>query len=300
MLKKIFTLISMLGLVATSLLLSHLTLASRQVLDSLTIAPVSYDYKLDPGATTTGTITLTNSGLSDYQVRLYTEDFSVADISYDQHFSSSSDITSAAHWVRFTTSSLALKKGEHVTVNYTMTVPPKAEPGGHYAVIFAETAPIIGESGIVTLKRLGSLLYFEITGQLIKIGRVRNFDVAFWQPRLPFQAQLYVTDLGNTHFHADGEIDVKNIFGQIIARQPVAGYILPQTTRLFTARFRPLGVWPGLYKVDGNIYIFDHFERVNTHWLLFIPLVYQVALVAVGLFTILLGTIRWLVKRRQR
>lgn len=220
--------------------------------ESITLSPVSRKYNLDAGATVKDKMTIVNDGKLAYDFVVYSRPYSVTNENYDPDFTKPTQNADAYSWVQLDKTRYRIEPGATVTVDYTLRVPEKAAPGGHYGVIFAETQPTdeaVAGNSVARKKRVGMLLYATVNGKVINEGEVLGTDVPFWQQQPPLAATLRVKNDGNTDFIDTTVITVKDVFGNTKYQATKDFTVLPGTTRKINLEW-PGASWFGLYKVE--------------------------------------------------
>ena len=296
MLMKRFISLILLILVATAFVGNPLFAQNSQnSKNNITVSPVSAGFKLDAGSKAESKITIVNGGDTKLDIKLYAEPFSVSGEDYTQAFIETPNAPSAAKWISFPRSQLSLEPGQRTEVSYNINVDPSAGPGGHYAVIFTETIPpTIAGSGIAKVKRIGTIAYFEVNGDLKKSGSLASFYTKFWQTKKPLQISIRLSNDGNTHYQTEGKLQLKNILSGKTTETLVSGTVLPNTTRNIKKDIN--ADWPfGLYKTSGYVSIFSEQKTLPTKYILFVPYIYLAILLAI--ITLILIII--IVKRKK-
>jgi len=201
--------------------------------ESIAISPVDQHISAGVGETKTGTVTVINDGQVGYDARVYAQPYSVKGEQYEPTFTGQNGRADADTWLSFDHTSLHLDAGKSAEVTYTLHIPSAPAPGGHYAVIFAETQPAAGASGsVVVRKRVGSLVYVTVTnGQLTREGRVDQTHIDGWQQTLPLTAWIRIENIGNTDFAATTTMTVRDVFGSVKYQADRTVNILPATIR---------------------------------------------------------------------
>ena len=159
-------------------------------------------------------------------------------------------------WIEVKPAKLTLGPKESQDVDIIIRVPKDAQPGGHYAAIFWQTAPPEGEEGgrVGIVTRVGALVLLEVSGEVIEQGEILSFEApkkVF--NRLPITFSFALKNTGTVHLGPTGQVTIKNIFGKtkaILEVNPGVYYALPNTTRTFyTQSWEPEG---GMPKIEGS------------------------------------------------
>lgn len=240
--------------------------------ESITLSPAVTKPVADAGTVLNGKLTVINDGKTDFKFLVYAGPFSVTSEDYDPSYTEVNDRTDAYQWIKFEKTNLNLKSGERVDVPYTMTIPTKASSGGHYAVLFAETQPPAAEgTQVIRKKRVGSLAYITVNGDLINSGSLASWDVDFWQKKSPPSSSIRIKNDGNVHFQVNSTVKYSNIFGKSLLTLNQEHIVLPGTTRRITANFegsRPVGI----YKVSGTATFLGKTEDLSSKWIVLLPM----------------------------
>lgn len=149
--------------------------------------------------------------------------------------------TSIKTWVA-SIPSFRLAAGDSKSLMVTITIPSRAEPGGHYGVIrFAGKAPN-GTTTIGQIASAGTLVLMRVSGNVKEKLDLTSFAVSkdskdgslFESGPLTFVTRF--TNSGSVHVKPIGQIEVRDGFGHSIATIPVnsaKGNILPGSIRRF-------------------------------------------------------------------
>jgi hypothetical protein len=266
-----------------------------QAVESILLSPTSKRYELSAGETRRGSFDILNDGESAYEFTVYARPYSVKNELYEPDFVANAKNADAYKWVQFDQPSYTIQPGKKVKVEYTLRVPENAAPGGHYGVLFAETQPKNDQSGtaIIRKKRVGSIIYANVKGDITSSGAFNGFDAPFFQFKAPLTVRQSVTNKGNIDFEAASNVRVYDVFNQLKYTQDKKAVILPETTRTVVNDWQN-PAWIGLYKVDQKISFLDTSRNSSTYVLL-VPLwVYIALLLTIG------GRVLYAVSRRKR
>lgn len=134
----------------------------------VSITPLIREVSSKPGDTFTGSIEIKNESDSKQTFFPAARDFTSSEDSSTgaPKFLETAGIPaqSLSSWTTFKQTSVDVDSKKSATIDYTVKVPDTAEPGGHYAGIFASTqAPdVTGGSGVAIAARVGSLLLVTV------------------------------------------------------------------------------------------------------------------------------------------
>lgn len=263
--------------------------------ERITLSPAVSRPELDAGQVVAGKLTIINDGQVGYEFLVYARPFSVSGEGYDPNYTEINERTEAYQWVSFDNTEYRLEPGESVEVGYTVRVPKDAASGGHYAVLFAETQPPAGSANVARKKRVGSLLYMNVSGDTRLSGSLESWGAPFWQKRRPVTSQLRIRNDGNTHFQADLQATYTNILGKKQFELNQQLLILPGTTRRVPVTWQNTPTL-GLFKASGTVTFLDQTHNLPTQWVLLLPV--RIVAVFVSVIVVLL-IILWLKKRKN-
>lgn len=218
----------------------------------LSISPIRVEQEIIPGTAKSGILNITNSSETSIQVLMSAEEFSVINQQYDYAFSPQSDI---AKWVSFDENEYTLEKNESIAVKYSIDVPLSAEPGGRYISLFASTNADPNSAIQSSIKRVASLLFLNVSGDVSRIGKLININ----SPWLVFNEASWSANLqnsGSTHYRSRYTVQVKSIFGRVISSNINESLILPGSIRTIF-ELMPTPKLPGLYVMNYHIGLGD-------------------------------------------
>ncbi len=229
----------------------------------LTISPTSIDKEIAPGSSYNDQILVINQGELDISYHVYATPYSVSGEEYKPYFSPIKGATDITKWFTFKNTGGVLKIGAQDTIPFTVSVPKGTNPGSYYATVFAETEDK-GISGVVTRKRVGTVLYIRVAGNAVERGNIDTWSVP-WLQRSPFTATVKIANSGSVHFQSDVKVTVSDLFGGpkfTFTRQPK---ILPQKLRDIPVAWEN-GSTFGLFKVGGTVTYLGKTEPLPTKY----------------------------------
>jgi hypothetical protein len=284
MMKKLLLIASAFALVS-SLIVPQSVFAQTPDNESITLSPVRSKYTVDAGATTEGKLTVVNDGKVGYDFIVYSRPYSVSnDGKYEPNFTETPERSDAYGWVRFAKTKYRLEAGATIEVPYTLSVPQRASPGGHYGVLFAETQPAANQDGansVVRKKRVGSLLYVTVNGQYQTSGSVESTTIPFWQVQPPLSATATVKNSGNVDITDATVFTVKDVFGNVKYKEAKEYSVLPDRSRDITFSWKDAS-WFGFYNVEVTHSLLDK-QSGTSGYVLLLPRFIPFLLIAIGL-----------------
>ena len=293
-------LLAALVVLSAALLTAPVTIAQgpgddNQQSESMTLSPASSQPKLVQGKATAGKVTVINNGKTTYDFIVYARPFSVRGESYETDFETVNKYTELYQWVKFPKANFRLAPDESIEVPYEIVAPNDARPGGHYAVIFAETQPPEDSTGqsVARKKRVGSLVYASAAGEVQERGSSEGLITKFWQKDSPLQADFLATNDGNTHYELTSDVVYKNIFGQSVHGAKQTKIIMPGTTRRVTSQWENPPMF-GVFKVEGTVSYLGKQDTLQTRYIILLPMK-----VLIGIALLLAALVVWFVRKKQ-
>ncbi|MHB0866555.1 MAG: COG1470 family protein [Thermoleophilia bacterium] len=274
-----------------------------QVTDQYVVSPTKYEVEIDPGQTTYRDVTVSNRTGKTLTIEFSTEDFEGSgDPSQATVFLGDEDgVRGARQMITPEVKSIVLQQGETLTMKIKITIPKNAEPGGHYAALFASSSiKSTDESGsaINIPSGLDTLFLISVSGSIREEGSLNVPEVPGFPEYGPLEIGLVFNNSGTVHLKPAGRILITNIFGQTVAEIPVKEWVvLPEASRRTIAEWNTKYAF-GRYTVEAEIYYgSDQTEVILSRSFWIIPWKIVVGVV-VGLVLIILS-MRLLVRRRQ-
>lgn len=214
-------------------------MAFAQNANAVAVSPVLIEHELAPGMNANGKIRVTN--LAEKTQTYYVESLRFVPIGEEgrqEYIDPEDDVTSFSDWFSFEQSSYDIQGKSTLEIDYTLAAPLNAEPGGHYgAVFFSLDPPQTGEKfvGSRISSKTGVLFLIKIAGDITEQANIESFttDKKVYS-HLPTKFNLRIKNTGNVHFRPKGTLEVRNMWGSIVARVPVnpsKSAVLPNSIR---------------------------------------------------------------------
>lgn len=217
--------------------------------DALTLTPGRFEIRGNPGETITEEMLLINEGA---QVEAYYASFS----NFEAQGESGSPAfvepkSGLGTWITTPVSSVSLEPKQQKIVPFTITIPPDAEPGGHFAVIFWGTSPAGGSGQVSVGAKTGVLVLLSVNGDVKEEAGLLTFNTAgnqFFHNTLPVSLEYRFRNDGGDRIKPQGKITIRNtVFlpAEYLDANPAEGNVLPNSTRKITVDWVK-------YKRDGD------------------------------------------------
>jgi len=256
------------------------TFVSAQETVSFKISPTIIEEKLEPGSSYDFVMNIQNLGTAE--ALLYPIARNIISIDDNQRpvYSSTEGEFQyeLASWITYQESQIRLMPGESSMLHFKVAIPADASPGSHMAGLFLSSKPPEDvKLGSAIALDVGSIIHFQISGEVVQDTRIREFfseKTVYGTPGANFT--INVENLGNILSRPRGLIDITNMFGKKVASIPVnedVFGIFPKKSREFKAIWAPEDMHIGRFEAvvalsiegpEGNQTI----SRVLQFWIL--------------------------------
>lgn len=276
---------------------------------AFTVSPQLQEYVLAPGQSVTGEVKATNQSNAEGKFYYIAEvvPFSVSnDGAYSPSYDAMNDYTDIVNWVTMSDddeSNVAevhgvLEPDETKSAYYTITVPKDARGGGQYFAVRVksdvEAARKANKDDTVVINEvvgIASLVYVEVSGNIIVKGEMTDNNVPGFILNPPITTSFMVKNEGNTHAKVSYYLQVYPLFSdeEIYTTEEDMGsnYVLPGATRVITQTWDKAPA-AGIFKVRQTVYygsldnepsITEKIVIICPIWLIFIILFVIFALI---------------------
>ncbi len=204
---------------------------------AMTISPVRLEISGDPGATVGGFFKVINDEAEEKTLYTVFQNFEAMGETGSPSFVTASD--GLATWIT-APEKITVAPGETKIVDFSVTVPADAEPGGYFSAIFLGTNPPAENPNQLSIgARIGTLLLFRVSGDVEEGASLLEFatkDSKKWFSALPINYYYRFQNTGADRVMPKGELVIKNTFGmetKVQNANPVQGNVLPKSIRRF-------------------------------------------------------------------
>jgi hypothetical protein len=206
-------------------------------------------------------------------------------------------------------SSVTLAPGQSENVPFTLNVPQGAPAGGHFAVIWWNTASVgtsTGNTSIVT--RAGILVYLNVTGQINESASIANFAPTGGGrlfDHFPSSFDITFNNTGNDYLQPVGGIVIKNMFGATVGSFSVnkdgGAQILPQSSKDLpvTVESAPGSFGFGVYRAELTLQYGETGKEIDASYT-FVVITWQLVLIVLVILFLILFGIVWSVRKYNR
>lgn len=258
---------------------------------SFSVSPPKIEITIEPGQSAEATIRVTNSGKIDLNFRAYLQDYRITEKNQFIFSDPGHESYSCARWINLEKTEFFLKAGEDIDIKMTLNVPKNAEPGGHYAIIFFETAAGgAGKEGATVgiAGRIGATVLTFIGGDIVKKGKVESFSASSTGLGKPVRLSVLFNNEGNIHLTVSGKVTIKDMLGRDAGEIDLGEItVLPKTKREIVGEWGNPPLW-GIYRATADITFADKTETVYANIYLIPWLILAGIVVVLGLIYIIL------------
>lgn len=204
---------------------------------AITMSPVRTELSADPGQTIAGKFLIINDDRDTKLLYLVVQNFTAKDETGIPLFSPKKE--NFATWINLP-KTITLGPREQKTVEYSVSVPRDADPGGYFSSIFASSLPPAEENnGSIGLgSDVGTLALLRVNGPITESTSILEFktkDGSLFSS-LPVDMYFRFQNSGESWVKPIGDVIVKNTFGgtsKIIRANPDGSNVLPKSIRRF-------------------------------------------------------------------
>ncbi|MBI4948012.1 DUF916 domain-containing protein [Candidatus Berkelbacteria bacterium] len=267
----------------------------------LEISPAVIEISGKPGTSITKEITVKNP--LDKAVTLYllskdfyTDDQNGTPLFYNDDEGQTKSSYQLSKWVTFIEESITLQPNQSRQVEYTITIPSNAEPGGHYAGVMFSTSKPVSTTGSSTqvgaVGLISSLVFLTVDGAITEQLEIKEFSATKFTTSGPINFNVVVKNNGNVHLTPKGSVKVTNWQGKEIKNielNTTFGKALPKAERKFTDKWENDWKHFGYYNLTASLTYGKNNTLVDsTVKVLILPIWLIAALAALVLIIIIL------------
>lgn len=152
------------------------------------------------------------------------------------------DQSTFPEWITLDEGPYTIEPEKNFDINFVVTVPENAPPGGHYAAILVSTEPANSADGALavhTSQTVTSLLFMRVGGDVAEDATIREFTTTKSLLSTPDASfMLRFENKGNVHLLPRGDITITNMWGTERGKIPVNnntqfGNVMPKSIRAY-------------------------------------------------------------------
>jgi len=213
-------------ILATGIVLAGFALVgsinAQQEEKGIGVSPLTFELTANPGDKIKNQVKVYNPSKSRIGVKMEVEDFTATgEIGHVIIAPSETDTYSLSRWVTVSPQEFNLDPGGQQYVNFTITVPDKAEPGGHYGSILARITMSAGEggefAGAAVAGRVGVLVLLTVSGDVKESLAVKSFSCPESSQYGPVPFEIRFENTGTVHVKPRGFITITNWLDKKVA-----------------------------------------------------------------------------------
>lgn len=270
----------------------------------LSIVPALLDIPLQPGQEQTFSIATTNITDQPLPVVVGIQPLVPIDPQIDDELADRYDATS---WVQAAVTDLILDPRETQNVDFTVTTPEDAGPGGHYLqIVFRVLTPAGSDQQSTTRinPELTASVLFTVPGDIQESIMVESSPLSLLSLQPERTMELIITNTGNSHVLLRPETIVRGSWrggsAQIDLLPGQPKLLLPHTSTIVPITWR--AVEPGYYYFDSSIRFgtpAQSIETLSSHFVV-LPAWWVILSFITAATLLVVITINRLQSRRQR
>jgi hypothetical protein len=214
--------------------------ASAQGSVGLAISPPTFELTANAGDIVKNTIRVTNMSDSPLSVGTDTRNFTAVGEEGAVGLTEEDISFSLANWIAVEPQEAVIGPNEDFIFTFTTSVPPNAEPGGHFgSVVFKMGGATPGQTGASIRQEIASLVLLRVAGTVKEEAQLLSFNSpkSFYEYG-PVDFEIRMKNTGNVHVKPQGTVTITDIFGrQVDQFQIEPKNILPDASRKIDAQW---------------------------------------------------------------
>lgn len=223
------------------------------------ISPINYSYEISPGNSTNAQYTISNVTDQPMNYVLETENFSNVSDEGAPSFGGTDEqelgVTTLKDWITIASADREgiIAPGNKKMIQFSIDIPVGADPGGHYAALFAKqiTKTPEGKSVLGVQNRVGALVLVTVPGKVTNTAEITNFTYTkfFWKD--PAEFSMKVKNTGTIHYDSTAKVTLTSLLGKKTEIDLGKHTIIPKFSRDYTGTWK--NNYPfGYYKVSAT------------------------------------------------
>lgn len=223
------------------------SLSAQTQTKGIQISPVTYNFEIKPGDSQIAKVTITNLNDEVLNYVCETENFTYVSDEGAPSFAGADlkeGVTSLADWITFDANKEGvIQNKKSVDVTFTISVPVGAEPGGHYAAVFAKQIKKTpeGKTEIGVTSRVGTLILVSVPGTTVKTAEITEFNSPNFVWHGPVDFSMKVKNTGTVHYDSTAKLKIDPLIGKTTEVEMGKHTIIPKNVRSYE------GTWSKKY-----------------------------------------------------
>lgn len=279
----------------------------------ITIKPATVEELMERGETATFTVLVRNESAADQTFFLGKRDIvGVTDGNVPVYAADGLEQTGfeLSGWIQLPSDTVFVPAGGEVPVQFAVTVPGEAAPGGHFAGIFVSLeAPQIDESGAAIGYQVANIVSIRVAGEVNERADIRQFSTEnyiYGSPTVNFLVRI--ENSGNTLVRPRGPMQITNMFGKVVSDETLifndaSAGVFPGATREFTLEWKGEGTGFGRYEAVvspnyGEAGSIQNMSSTVTFWILPMNIIGPALISLLVIFVVVFVAVKLYVRRK--
>lgn len=227
-------------------------LSFAQNANKISISPITFELTANPGDYLENKIKVSNPSDNTIGIKMEIEDFeAVGELGQVVVRPEEEATYSLKRWISVDPVEFILEPKGQKLVDFKITIPSDAEPGGKYGTILASTQGIISENkvgGSAIAQKVGALLLLTVSGDTKEGIEVKDFSAPELSEYAPIPFSIRFSNSGTVHVRPRGFVSITDWFGNKVedVEFPQSN-VMPGTTRLIELKWDPKNFIIGKY-----------------------------------------------------
>ncbi len=204
------------AIVAVIVLFTPAQVSAQQNKIGLSITPLSFDLSLKPGENKTNTVYLTNLSNEQVEIAVEPRNFFAKGENGDITLTKDAIAYALSSWVNVSPNHVIMPPKEKVEFRFTINVPDKPEPGGHFGAIIFSTVPKkdLKKSAAYLTQEIGALIFVKTPGDIKEKASIASFTPgnSFYEFG-PVNFITRVKNDSNIHIRPTGSVTITDMLG---------------------------------------------------------------------------------------
>lgn len=211
----------------TSAFLINTKVSKAQASVPLVVTPARQTTALDPGESKSLQVRFFNESSAPQSGKIGVVDFIVTGndgkpVLLDNVDYPISNQYSASQWINLNSQGVTIAPGDVLRVNFKVSIPENARPGGRYVAIYFESEGQVQGNGTTnvqssaTSSRIVSLVYIRVNGPVLESAYIDVFKTPKFLQLGPIPVNFEIFNKGDYHITPKGQITLLDSFGKKI------------------------------------------------------------------------------------
>lgn len=209
---------SLLLAVITAVSFFYTTLTADAQQDGVSITPATIEETLDPGDVRQFSVTVENLKNTEQTYYLFTRNIKGVEAGGIPVFAADNLERTGlelADWITLPTSEITIPGNGKEKIEFTITVPEQAAPGGHFGGVFISVdPPKIEASGAAVGYQVANIINIRVSGEAVEQASIRQFSTSkFLYGSQNVEFSVRIQNEGNVLVRPIGPLEIYNMLG---------------------------------------------------------------------------------------